>query len=173
MIQRRMMCLALVLCLTFVSTGCEPLRKKFTRKKKKSQVEDVRMQPVLEPEEYPDPTTDPMANYKDHYALVKVFYRDLWLPLQEHRTVKNSYFAYNQVMQHLDEMRKMIKPEFQGNLDKLKATLAYYEESLKVEPAFRNRGRIESDLREFDRQLRRSFKPDLMKDSLIAPTPNE
>ena len=150
--QRLMFSIILLLVISVGLTGCEPLRKKFTRKKK-AKTEDTSFIPVLEPQEYPEASENPVENYKQHYVLVQVFYKELWRGLTENMSEKNIKFNMEQVINHLAEMKAMLKADKQADIVKLEGLLSYYQETLKADAAFRNKSRVESDLREFHRQL--------------------
>lgn len=155
-----------ILAITVLCSGCEPLRKKFTRKKK-AQVEDKGMAPVLEPQEYPTPEENPEANYQLHYTMVQVFYKELWNGIGEDLTEKNIRFNLDQVTKHLTEMKNMLVAEKQVEVTKLEQLLSYYQETLSQNRVFRNKARIESDLRAFHRQLIGACKPAKMQGYFI------
>ena len=61
----------LIVAVMMTTVGCEPLRKKFIRKRKAAQEssEDI---PVLEPIDYPDKVYTAEDLYKQHYSLWQV-----------------------------------------------------------------------------------------------------
>ena len=146
--------IAAVLVMSVSLSACETLRKKFTRQKKKDQSEERDFTPVLEPQEYPAPENNPVENYKQHYALVKAWYRDLWTALDEKESEKKTAHTLKQIYGHIDEMQKLIVPSKQGDFVKLRDLLKYYGDSLNSPRPLRNISRIQSDLRAFDRHLR-------------------
>ena len=159
-----------VLVMSMSLSACEPLRKKFIRQKKKAQTEDANFIPVLEPQEYPAPENNPPENYQQHYALIKAWYRDLWTALEEKSSDKRIRYTIKQVYSHIEEMQKIVKPEVQTQLQGLKGFLKYYEDSLNSPLPLRNVSRVQSDLREFDRRLRRLGVDDV-KDSFVDAAP--
>ena len=147
----------LITCLVGVSlamSGCEPLRKKFTRQKKANVDAEKDFSPVLEPEEYPTPEKNPEMNYKQHYALIKVWYKDVWTSLDERGSDKQQKYLLKQIHGHIDEMRKLVVAEKQAKFDDLTKLLSYYDGALDVPAPMRNVSHIHSDLRAFDRALR-------------------
>lgn len=160
--------IVLVLALSLSLNACAPLRKKFTRQKKKGQVEDTSFIPVLEPQEYPAPEQNPPENYKQHYTLVKVWYRDLWQVLGERDADKKARYTLNQVFSHIQEMQKLVVPEKQVLLAQLADLLKYFENSLNGPAASRNVSRIQSDLRAFDRMLRNQLRADKLEGFFVT-----
>ncbi len=149
-------------------SACEPLRKKFTRQKKKDRMENKDFVPVLEPLEYPAPADNPKENYKGHYSLIKAWYKDLWTAIEENGSDKKIQYTIKQIYFHIDEMQKLVVPQKQAELTKLKGLLAYYEESLNSPSSMRNISRIQSDLRAFDRQLRGQLSANKIEGDLVA-----
>lgn len=156
-----------VLFLSLSLSGCETLRKKFTRTKKKSQTEDTGFAPVLEPEEYPAPENNPVLSYKQHYSLLKVWYKDLWTALEDKFTDKQIRYLLKQINAQIDEMQKLLDQDKALELNKLKELLKYFDDSLNSSWALRNIPRIRSDLRAFDRSLRK-LGIDKVKKQLIG-----
>jgi len=164
---------ALIACLVATSitlSACEPLRKKFTRQKKKDASADQDFVPVLEPQEYPAADKDPVQNYKQHYALIKAWYKDMWTTLEERSSDKQQRYLLKTIYGHIDEMRKLVAPQQQQQLDELAKVLSYYDSALDAPPAMRNVSRIQSDLRAFDRMLRHKLRADKIKGAFI-PVP--
>jgi hypothetical protein len=161
---------ALIACLVATSitfSACEPLRKKFTRQKKKDASAEQDFIPVLEPQEYPAADKDPVQSYKQHYALIKAWYRDMWTALEERGSDKQQRYLLKTIYGHIDDMRKLVGPQQQQKLDDLAKVLSYYDNALGVPPAMRNVSRIRSDLRAFDRMLRNKLRADKIKGAFI------
>ena len=157
-----------IACLLAVSvsfSACEPLRKKFTRQKKKDAA-DMNFVPVLEPQDYPAPEKNPAEMYKQHYTLIKVWYKDLWIALDERGSDKQQKYLLKQIHNHIDEMRKLVVPAEQAQLDELVKLLSYYDSAFDAAAPLRNTSRIHSDLRAFDRLLR-SLRVDKVKGDFV------
>ena len=161
--------LTTIACAVIVSIGlsaCEPLRKKFTRKKKEGQeVQDFI--PVLEPQDYPAPENNPKEMYAQHYALIKAWYRDLWTAIDDKNSDKMAQGSLKQIFNHIDQMKPLLKAQKSQGLDQLAGLLKYYNTSLDAPRPLRNYARIESDLRAFDRLLRGQFRYDKVKEDII------
>ncbi len=94
-------------CLTTLMTGCEPLRKKFTRKKKVGK-ENLEYEPILDPIEYPEKVYDPKADYRYYYSLFRVWEKELIAGLDDQASLKRlNYFLNNMIVQ-LEGMEKLI-----------------------------------------------------------------
>ncbi len=155
-----------LLCICLTLSSCEPLRKKFIRQKKKGVAEDSNFIPVLEPQEYPNPLDNPFENYKGHYDLVKAWYKDAWDAAEQKTDDKRKRSILNQMYSHLTEMQALVLPEQQAQFGKLLDLLKYYNSSLSEPEAMRNKSRILSDLRAFDRLLRQ-WRADKIQASLV------
>jgi|GEM_PF-425042 len=167
--RRFIVVIVAVLVASLSLTGCESLRKKFTRQKKKDKMAEADFIPVLEPEEYPAPEQNPPVNYKNHYALVKAWYKDLWTMIEEQSSAKRGKYVLKQIYGHLDEMQKLVAPAKQAEVARLRGFLKYYDEALGDPLPSRNISRMQSDLRAFDRQLR-ALSPSKMQGSFVPMT---
>ena len=147
-------------------SSCDSLRQKFTRKKK--QGEEVQtFVPVLVPEEYPALQQKPEENYKENYALVKAWYKDLWTGIEDKNTAKYIRYIIIQVTNHIAQMETLVDAPTQANLVKLASFLDYYKASLNDPWNVRNVSRIQSDLRGFDRFLRDHLRADRIKGHFV------
>ncbi len=160
----------LTVCVT--CSSCETLRKKFTRQKKKGQTENTDFIPVLEPQDYPAPEYNAAENYKEHYALIRVWYKDLQTNLVEKEDSDGRVkYALRQINSHLDGMITLLNDEKKPLVEKLRGSLKNYTEALKTSRETRNRSRLQSDLREFDHILRHDLRLDVVKKDLIKLEP--
>ena len=64
------------------SIGCEPLRKKFVRQKKKDE-NAQQFIPVLDPIDYPAAVYSAEEGYRKHYSLWRVWHKELMVSLDE------------------------------------------------------------------------------------------
>ena len=76
------------------SSGCEPLRKKFTRKKKEEKVKGV--EPILEPIDYAPLIHAPIERYKYHYNLWHVWHKECITALSIKDNDKRIKYFYDQ-----------------------------------------------------------------------------
>ena len=165
--RKAVLAIAGFLVLSMSLSSCDSLRQKFTRKKKKGDVEDQNFVPVLEPEEYPAPELNPEQNYKENYDLIKAWYTDLWTAIDDKNTSRYIHYTISQVTNHIAQMEKLVDAPTQANLVKLSAFLDYYESSLNDAWQVRNVGRIRSDLIEFDRFMRDHLRADKIQGHFV------
>ncbi len=161
-----MLCLLLTFTLCF--SACDPLRKKFIRQKKKADTSNDIM-PVLEPVEYLPPENNPEQNYTQHYSLIKVWEKDLMSAVDTQESDKRQQYLLNQIYSHITEMQRLVNEEGQKSLTGLSDLLKYYNNSLRQPQHMRNKSRLQSDLRAFDRVLRDRCRPEKMKDRFVKP----
>jgi hypothetical protein len=143
----------------FSSAGCEPLRKKFTRQKKKSAVDDSVI-PVLEPVEYPVKQHGAKEEYAQHYSLFRVWFSDFDTNRNNTSNEKKLIFNLDSALKELGEMEMVLKSPAKEELAKIKAQVEFIRKEYDKPKAFRNQARIDSEVRSIDRAMRKSFKPD-------------
>lgn len=160
--------LAGLLMVTLTLSSCDSLRQKFTRKKKKGDVEAQSFVPVLEPQEYPAPEFNPQQNYKGHYALIKAWYTDLWTAIDDKSTPKYIHYILSQITNHIEQMKKLVDEQTQADLVKLAKNLDYYNFSLNESWQVRNVSRIRSDLIQFHRFLLTHLRADKIKGHFVT-----
>ena len=169
-IERRHVTFGMIALLTVCVTcsSCETLRKKFTRQKKKDQSESADFIPVLEPQDYPSPEYNALENYKEHYTLIRVWYKDLQSALVEKDDSDGRVkYALRQINGHLDGMIMLVDKSRKPALEGLRGLLKNYTDALSTPHASRNRSLLQSDLRAFDKKLRHDLRVDVIKKDLI------
>ena len=170
--KKAILVIAGLLVFSLSLSSCDTLRQKFTRKKKKGEVEEQAFVPVLEPEEYPEPKFNPEFNYKENYDLIKAWYKDLWTAIDDKSTARYTHYTITQVTNHIAQMEKLVDAPTQENLVKLAGFLDYYNASLDDPWQVRNVSRIQSDLRGFDRFLRDHLRVDRIKGHFVKTAIN-
>ncbi len=165
--KKAVLVIAGILVLSLGLSSCDTLRQKFTRKKKKGEVEEQAFVPVLVPEEYPAPQLNPEQNYKENYDLIKAWYKDLWTAIDDKSSAKYVHYTISQVTNHITKMEKLVDAPTQANLVKLAGFLDYYSASLDDSWQARNVPRIQSDLRAFDRFMRDHLRADRIQGHFV------
>ena len=150
---------------SFLATGCEPLRKKFTRKKKEEKKE-TEFVPVLEPQEYPTPVFNPQTEYSRRYNLWKVWYDDFMAGLDENGTNKRQAYIVGQLMAQLEEMEKLLKGQPQGQIHQYKDTLNEVNKLLSLPVPLRNISLIKTKISVINSKIQNNLRPQQIKDSL-------
>lgn len=160
----------LVLCLAVAvtSTGCEPLRKKFIRQKKKDVSDSDKFIPVLSPEEYPVKKAGPYDHYAQQYSLFTVWISDFSDNFQSMKNEKRMAGDLEAALKAIREMKSVVQAPVTDGLAAIEKQVEYVLEEYQKPQAFRNVSRMSSELRGIDRGVRKEFKPDMVKASLIA-----
>ena len=138
--------LCLVLMIVFM-VGCVPLKKKFTRQKKKDKMESEKFKPVLDPIDYPQTAlVSPKKQYAHYYNLWKVWYKDLTGIINHKNNEKRQKYLTRQMEAQLVEMKVWVIDEkvieIDKNLKSLKNVLREYDKP----PAIRDNGKIKRGL---------------------------
>jgi len=148
------------LCVLFLAvSGCAPLRKKFTRKKKKDKEESHKFIPVLEPVDYPDKIRSPQEEYKHHYSLWKIWDRDLIQAIEQDGSDKRQRYLLGQSIERLEEMKKLLDGVQQARLAELVDELQGIRQVYQKPPAMRNTFSIKKKIERNARKIRNEFAP--------------
>ena len=150
----------------FINTGCEPLRKKFIRAKKKDQ--KIAIEPVFEPIEYPSKAYSPEVAYQYHYSLWQVWSKDLVTVLEEESSSKRKLYNITQMITQTQEMENLLIGEKKEKLSRLKARLEQMKEKMERSVVLADSSKLLLDLKVIDRNFRREFKPQYVKDNLTT-----
>ena len=152
----------------FSLAGCEPLRKKFTRKKKE---EDKRMvDPVLEPIDYPPMQVSPEKRYKYHYSMWRIWQKDFLLSLGQNENEKRSKYLLTQVYNELQEMDKWIVGEKNEGLHTVILDYDKIQNEMQKPQAIRDMYSLMRKLESNDKKIRHDFSPEKVAE-FLAPAP--
>lgn len=134
--RRPLLMIVLGLCvLSLAVSGCEPLRKKFTRKKKEEARE---IEPILTPIEYEAPQTSAQERYAYHYSLWKVWQEEMINAINEEESDKKQKYLFSQILLQLGEMKKWIVEEKKRELDTQIEKMSSLQPELERSAALRN-----------------------------------
>ena len=159
---------ALCLVVTVLFTGCEPLRKKFTRQKKKDQVGDEKFIPVLEPQEYPVKKYGAEDSYAQHYSMFKIWFSDFANTYEQTINEKKQIYNLDAALKETVEMEKLLKSPLQEELAKIRKQVQFIRDEYAKPKTFRNIARIHSEIRSVDAAMHKSFKPAIVKGNFVG-----
>lgn len=159
--------LVCVVCIAVVFSGCEPLRKKFVRQKKKDGSATTGIVPVLTPEVYPEKVFDPAKEYKQHYGLWGVWYKDYLSILEESGSDKRQRYVLTQMFAQLEKMEKLLADDRKQGLTQLKNDLQSVVDMMKTPAVMREDSVVEGEVRSIDDRLRNNFDIEQVQDALI------
>lgn len=139
--------------------GCEPLRRKFTRKKK----ETVKMPHIYQVQKYVKKPSPEL--YKKHYVYWMSFHSELEKVLgQSH---KKDLMCIEQIISNLQDMQNILVPEKGAELKPHIAKLIAIKDVIaKEELSQFNKDRIRSTLEHEERFIKRQFVYKKVKDYL-------
>lgn len=157
----------LIVCVAVMSGGCEPLRKKFVRQKKKDASASTEAVPLLTPEVYPEKVFDPVREYKQHYGLWGVWYKDYFSILEENGSDKRQRYVLTQMFTQLEKMEGLLADEKRSGLTQLKNDLQSVVDMMKTPAVMREDSVVEGKVRSIDDRLRNNFDIEQVQDALI------
>lgn len=161
-----------MICLTFLFTlglsvlsGCQPLRRKFTRTKKKSKAKEV--QPILEPIDYEAKIKSPVNQYAQHYHLWQVWQRDLARAIENQDNDKRQKYLMRMMMAQLQEMKIWLVDSKKQELNTYITTLSHFDNEFERPVQLRNVTSMKSTLRTTASKIRLNFKPKSLENQFV------
>lgn len=156
---------AVLLCLALIAletTGCEPFRKKFVRKKKEDRNE--KFIPVLDPIEYPAKVYSAEDQYKQAYSLWKVWSSDFVKSLEENESDKKQKYNLAQSLKALEDLKHHVNDEhkikFDGLISQINELNSEYEKAVNMRSIYQMKSRVEKMMS----QVRNELNPKVMAD---------
>lgn len=160
----------LLVSVSFLAGGCEPLRKKFTRQKKKDQ-EGPAFIPILDPIDYPEKVYSPAQDYRQHYSMWQVWQREFLNSLDEasgtKSSVKQELYQLDQLIVALQTMQKLLVQEKEPKLSALIAQFQSLKRDVKEPGPYRNTGNIKLKAQLLEKQVREGYRFNQVQDSLV------
>ena len=154
-----------VILILFLS-GCQPLKRKFTRKKKKGKVLQEFI-PVLEPIDYGPSTITSKDRYSKHFSLWRIWEKDFVQNVSSETNDKRMKYLLNQMVEHLNEMRKWIVEEKRNELDQLISEIIKIKKEFNKPAQSRNTNAIKRRVESNARKILRDFKPGTVDEYFI------
>ncbi len=148
------------------TSGCEPLRKKFTRKKKKDR-RTAEIVPILDPVDYPAKVQTTDSLYRHHYSLWQVWHRDLINVFEDKGSDKKIAYILKQMMVQLEEMSKLLGEKQRELLLVSVEKLRNIEQRMKMPASVRNNHGIRRKVERIGKQVRRNFRFQQVEDDLV------
>jgi len=150
---------------SIVFGGCASVHRKFTRKKKN--VQDDEVVPVLNPIDYPPPVFTSMDRYLQFYDLFKIWQKDILTTLDDRPSDKQILYKFSQMAVQLEGMKGLLQGEA---LDRLNVALEEYGKIVEIyekSAAFRSEMEIKRRVKNLETIVVEDLKPDLIKKDLI------
>ena len=155
-----------LLILTFLTSSCEPLRKKFTRKKKKEKEAQEEILPILEPIEYPVAEFSPEREYKHRYSLFKIWMKDLSTDLYERGNIKKQLYDTDQLIEQVNKMQELVVEEKKKEFSSIEGTVKAIKTELQTPQPLRNDYKIKKNLDDIDKGMRHKLNFQTIQNSL-------
>ncbi|MDD3374660.1 MAG: hypothetical protein PHY73_02925 [Candidatus Omnitrophica bacterium] len=145
-----------VLVCSILVSGCEPLRKKFTRTKKTS-VESSEFEPILSPIEYPERVYDPVADYKYRLSLFRVWQKEFISGIQDNTHTKRLQYLMNSILTQVEEMQKLLVGNKAVELGKEIKVLKECQDGLNKPEAFQDLQAMERKMKTVSKSIIANF----------------
>ena len=146
--------------------GCEPLRKKFIRQKKQDKELSGTI-PILEPIDYPEKIHSPAGDYRQRYAMLQVWHRELVNTLEGAAGSKQGLYDLDQIVAQLQEMQKLLTPQKSAGLSAVIAQFESLKEGVRQSGPFQNKTNIKLNAESLGKQIREEYRFDKVKESLV------
>jgi len=157
-----------ILALTiFLNAGCEPLRKKFTRKKKAKDLSEEVI-PVLQPVDYPKAQGDPQKAYKQHFSLWKVWHKDFLTVLSEGGSQKRKLYIMDQLLAQLEELSLFLDEGKRKELQTLKREVNFLRDEIAGQSFKTSAFSMKKKLMGVDKKIREQFNWEAVQNSIVS-----
>lgn len=154
--RRVQVTLVVTVCAAVCLSGCQSLRRKFVRQKKKAAEE--KFIPILEPIEYETSSVSPAERYDHHYQTYRVWERELMAGLERSETDKRLQFFMEQLTVNLESLSKWAPEEKRPQLEQVLTDYRRAADYFQQPAAFRNQSGFVSKLKRYERSMRQDFK---------------
>lgn len=121
-------------CVSLVITGCEPLRKKFTRQKKSEQ--RLVQEPVLDPIDYPQKVYDALGDYRYRFSLFHVWKKEFIKSIDDQASPKRLRYLMDNMIEQLVSMNRLIVEQKRTDLEQAIKELKGIRSQLDMPPQF-------------------------------------
>ena len=148
-----------------VNSGCEPLRKKFIRKKKADAAE-TQSTVILDPIDYPDIVKSAKQIYQQHYDLWKVWQSELETIVADNANEKKVQYTLGQMKEQLNGMRDLLQKSAQEEMDRYIQDIGDLNSEFGKSAGFRNKTMISSKIRALRRNIKDHFAPNKIAENL-------
>jgi hypothetical protein len=149
-------------------SGCETLRKKFVRQKKKDR-EGQELIPIFEPVDYASQMISPEEQYKRFYSMWKIWNGDLIKTIDGEEPDSLIKYNVDQSIVQLTEMRKWLNEDKKIELDKTIKVLQSVQKDMEAPAVMRNPFQMKMKVERNAKAIRNSLNPQVVKDLLVSP----
>jgi len=148
------------------TSGCEPLRKKFVRKKNIDTTED-KLGAIYDPIEYTSVVKTSAEIYSQHFNLWKVWLGDLMTQVSDNANAKKLQSTVTQMQEQLSAMRGLLNADSQRQVDEYLVELEKLKVAFQKPLEMRNKTALMSQIRFLDRRVKDTLALKKVKDQLL------
>ena len=170
---KKILACGLIVSFAITVASCEPLRKKFIRKKKASEQASEEI-PILEPIDYPKITHTVEDIYKHHYSIWQVWQREIVNDIQNSSNRKKQLYDVEQISSQLGELNGLfLTGEKREELGRILKRIQKVQDDLNQPDPFQDRTAIRLELESIGKEIRERYKFMYVKDNLIKDVPGD
>jgi hypothetical protein len=149
-------------------TGCASLRKKFTRKPKEAKTGD-KFIPVLQPVEYAKIVETPVQAYRDHYGMVRVYFRSLFDVMGTREGgAKRELYIISELLARFDAMTELLSDPKKAEAKVIHGRVADVLKQYDKSESMLRYDLMRSAMLKIERDIYRGFKPEVVTRVLVS-----
>jgi len=148
-------------------TGCEPLRKKFVREKRREDQDDRDKIVILEPKDYSPEFYTPFEHYKKNYDLLIIWNKTLLEDIASSDNDKRLKYVMRKIIKHLLDMEKYIRDDKKKYFKQLMEAYHKIDNEFNKPAQLRNTASLRNKIRINNNKIRSHFNPQAMEGNLI------
>ena len=160
----------LVCIILLTATSCEPIRKKFIRKKKEGQIISETV-PLMLPEEYPVAARSVESLYRQNYSLALVWINEMMIAVQENESNKKLIFTHQKLISQLAQLKEFLSPAAHQKWEAINVLAQGIEKGTQEPQELRDKMKMVKQLRVLDKKIRKDLRPTEIAGSLVSKDP--
>jgi len=151
----------IVFCIA--ATGCQPLKRKFTRRKKPGDKKE-NFVPVLDPIDYAPRIESAEKRYRYHYSLWQVWHKELIQSARWDESEKRQKYLLSQLFLQMEEMKRWVVEEKEIEISDVLSDLQKIQNIYSKPEQLWDYNAIKRRLERIGKKVRNSIRPEIMQE---------